>query len=55
MNIATMYDLIGMLRSLNSRVDNGNKRTVNDWVFEDDGKSVWVLLSNGEEYRFTVK
>ena len=54
MDIASMYDLINMVKDLNERDDNGNKPFVIDWVFQSDGRSIWVCLSNGNEYKFGV-
>lgn len=51
MNIASMFDLVRMLEDLDKRNENA---TVNDWVFCEDGKSIWVQLSNGNEYHFSV-
>ena len=60
MDLANMYELLCMLHSLDSCLDqNGNaqdsKNTVTDFCFNADGRSVWVKLSNGNEYRFNVK
>ena len=54
MNIATMYELITMLKDMERRDENGNKPYVTDWVFKEDGRSIWILLSNGNEHTFSV-
>ena len=54
MNIASMFELVRMLEDLDKRNENGSKMTVNDWVFCEDGKSIWVQLSNGNEYHFSM-
>ena len=60
MDIATMFELITMLYALDSTLDaegkpRKGKNTVEDFVFNGDGRSIWVKLSNGNEYRFKVK
>ena len=54
MTIASMYDLITMVKDMGDRDNNGNKPYVNDWVFNEDGRSIWILLSNGNEYTFSM-
>lgn len=49
MDIANMYELLNMLH------DFQEETTIEDFCFEKDGKSVWVRLRNGNEYRFNVK
>ena len=48
MDIATMYDLVSMVKFLTC------ENRIVDYVFDSDGKSFIVRLSNGEEYTFTV-
>lgn len=60
MDIANMYELLNMIHNLDSCLDDEgkpheHKNTVEDFCFNQDGKSIWVRLSNGTEYRFNVK
>ena len=48
MDIATMFDLVSMVKFLTC------ENRIVDYVFDSDGKSFIVRLSNGEEYTFTV-
>lgn len=54
MDIANMYDLIKMISILDETTSNGNNHYVEDWCFNSDGKSIWVHLSNGDEFTFSV-
>ena len=55
MNLASMFNLVEMITSLYKRDDHNNKGVIEDFCFCDDGKSIWVQLSNGEEYKFSVR
>lgn len=54
MDIASMHELINMIQDLDQQTAEGCKRWIADWTFCEDGKSIWVQLSNGNEYHFSV-
>ena len=49
MNIASMIDLVDMIKHL----EDEDVR-ISDFVFTSDGKSIFVELTSGESYRFSV-
>ena len=44
MNIASMFDLVRMLEDLDKRNENGSKMTVNDCVFCEEKKNIWLRV-----------